>query len=95
MIETGPGFFWNRGLGLGLDNNNLTLVSVESGACAMTRLWLWLAALGTKMYQGLPALKYCLIIRAVSPWSKKVNGAVSPSYKNVPRAASPEVPCCN
>ena len=48
MIETGPGFFWNRGLGLGLDNNNLTLVSVESGACAMTRLWLWLAALGTK-----------------------------------------------
>ena len=72
MIETGPGFFWNRGLGLGLDNNNLTLVSVESGACAMTRLWLWLAALGTKMYQGLPALKYCLIIRAVSPWSKKV-----------------------
>ena len=39
MIETGPVFFWNRGLGLGLDNNNLTLVSVESGACAMTSLW--------------------------------------------------------
>ena len=31
MIETGPSFFGTRGLGL---------VSVESGACAMTSLWL-------------------------------------------------------
>ena len=38
-----------------------------------------LAALGTKMYQGQPALRYSLVLRAGCP-----------RYKNVPRAASPQ-----
>ena len=35
MVETGLGFFWTSGLELGLDNNNLPLVSVEASAMTL------------------------------------------------------------
>ena len=41
------------------------------------------------MYQGQPALRYRVVPRADSPWSKNVHRASCPGYKNVPRAACP------
>ena len=52
------------------------------------KMYLGLDALGPKMDQGLPALKYCVVPRAVSPWSKNVHRACCLGYIFVPGAVS-------
>ena len=52
------------------------------------KMYLGLDAQGPKMDQGLPALKYCVVPRAVSPWSKNVHRACCPGYIFVPGAVS-------
>ena len=53
-----------------------------------------LEALGTKMNLGLAALGTLLYEGLAAPPDLLVSGAGSPGYKNVPRAACPEVQKC-